>query len=277
MRNWVPRARRAAQAAVTAWGGRARGFFIPYRYADAVAALDHYAALMPLFRQAEPEFRALLSAAAGQLGALQALGEEKPPAPRWTQDWFPRLDAAIAYTLVRTRAPRRIVEIGSGHSTRFMMRAVQDGGLTTRFTSIDPAPRATLDGLAIEPLRIRVQDAPDTAFALRAGDILFIDSSHILMPGSDVDVLLNSVLPRLDAGVLVHIHDIFLPDGYPAGWAWRGYNEQNAVASLLEKYRLLWSSHHVARHMAASVEAAGLAALPLVPGAHETSLWLVKS
>ncbi len=257
MSGWTQRARRAAQAAVTAWGGRARGFFIPYRYADTVAAPAHYAALMPLFRQAEPEFRALLSAAAGQLGALQALGEEKAAGAA--------LDARLV-SAARCRdrlhagahaRPKRIVEIGSGHSTRFMMRAVQDGGLTTRFTSIDPAPRATLDGLAIEPLRMRVQEAPDTAFSLRAGDILFIDSSHILMPGSDVDVLLNAVLPRLDAGVLVHIHDIFLPDAYPAGWAWRGYNEQNAVASLLETYRLLWSSHHVARHMAAAVEAAG--------------------
>ena len=60
-----------------------------------------------------------------------------------------------------------------------------------------------------------------------------IDSSHTLVPGSDVDLLLNRVLPALSAGAVVHVHDIFLPDNYPDDWAWRGYNEQLGVAPLL--------------------------------------------
>ena len=60
---------------------------------------------------------------------LEAIGSAPPPAPRWNQDWFPRLDAAAAYAMVRNTRPRRIVEVGSGHSTRFMARAVADGGL----------------------------------------------------------------------------------------------------------------------------------------------------
>ena len=122
---------------------------------------------------------------------------------------------------------------------------------------------------------MKVQDAPDTAFSLRAGDILFIDSSHILMPGSDVDFLLNDIWPRLPAGVLVHIHDIFLPDASPDSWGWRGYNEQNALASLLSgRNRLLWSSRWMATRQAEAVAQAGLDSLPLTPGAYETSLWL---
>ena len=79
-----------------------------------------------------------------------------------------------------------------------------------------------------------LQAAPAEVFdGLKAGDVLFIDSSHILMPGSDVDILLNRVLPRLPAGVLVHIHDIFLPFDYPAIWGWRNYNEQQGVVPLL--------------------------------------------
>ena len=69
---------------------------------------------------------------------------------------------------------------------------------------------------------------------LGAGDILFIDSSHQVKPGSDVEFLLKAVLPLLPAGVRVHFHDIFLPDDYPPQWAWRRYNEQAAVAALIE-------------------------------------------
>lgn len=265
---------------MSAAAGRARGFVIPYRYADSVEAPAAYPALAPFFTAAEPEFRAVLSAAASFLDRLRALGGEQPPAPRFEQDWFPRLDAAIAYTLVRRSRPARIVEVGSGHSTRFLVRAVADEGCATRIVAIDPAPRATLDGLPIEFIRATVQRAGPGPFdGVAAGDMVFIDSSHILMPGTDVDLLLNTVLPALPVGVFVHVHDVFLPAGYPAEWAWRGYNEQNAVAALIASggFRLRWASHYVATRMQADVDAAGLGSLPLPKGAHESSLWLVKS
>jgi predicted O-methyltransferase YrrM len=201
------------------------------------------------------------------------------PAPRLDQDWFPRLDAAMAYAFVRERRPAAIVEIGSGHSTRFMARAIRDGGLPTRLLAVDPAPRAAIAGLNVEWLRAPLQDVePDRFRALGAGDVLFIDSSHVLMPGSDVDVILNRILPSLTAGVIVHFHDVFLPDAYPDEWAWRGYNEQNAVAALLGggRWRLLWSSRWVATRMPEAVAAAGLSALPLAAGAFESSLWIER-
>src|SRR5687768_12038170 len=131
----------------------------------------------------------LLSSIENYRAELEAIGFEPPPAPRWNQDWFPRLDAAAAYAMVRATQPRRIVEVGSGHSTRFLARAVADGGLATRITAIDPEPRATLAGLDIEWLRMpveRVEPFP----RLEANDILFIDSSHQLKPGNDVEFLL---------------------------------------------------------------------------------------
>jgi hypothetical protein len=69
------------------------------------------------------------------------------------------------------------------------------------------------------------------------------------------------------------------PDGYPAEWTWRGYNEQNTAASLIlhAGYEVRWSSRYVATRMAGDVNASGLAALPLLPGAYESSLWLVKT
>jgi hypothetical protein len=207
---------------------------------------------------------------------LERIGAAPPPAPRWNQDWFPRLDAAAAYAMVRTLRPRRIVEVGSGHSTRFMARAVADGGLDTRITAIDPAPRATLSGLDIEWISSPVQRV--AAFPpLAAGDILFIDSSHQVKPGSDVEFLLKAVLPMLPAGVRVHFHDIFLPDDYPREWEWRRYNEQAAVASLIEKnvFRVDFASHATVTRQPESIGGV-LARLPLVPGAKESSLWLSK-
>ena len=66
----------------------------------------------------------------------------------------------------------------------------------------------------------------------KPSDILSVDGSHLLMPGTDVDIVLNRVLPMLPAGTVIHFHDIFWPDPYPAVWDWRGYNEQNAIAPL---------------------------------------------
>jgi hypothetical protein len=271
---------RAVWMAAAAAMGRARGFTIPYRYADAVAPPASYPAIEAIFRAAEPEFEALLDAVAAHLDRLASFGGEKPPEPRFHQDWFPRLDAAVAYAMVHNVRPARIVEVGSGHSTRFIARAVADSDSDTQITAIDPAPRATLEGLPIRFLRGTVQQIGMEPFsALCPDDILFIDSSHILMPGTDVDFLVNQVLPQLPAGLYIHIHDVFLPDGYPAEWTWRGYNEQNAAASLIlhAGYDVRWSSRYVATRMVADVDASGLATLPLLPGAYESSLWLVKT
>jgi len=82
---------------------------------------------------------------------LEAIGADRPPQPRWDQDWFPRLDAAAAYAIVRKTQPRRIVEVGSGHSTRFLARAVADGKLETEITAIDPQPRAGTKRKAAPP------------------------------------------------------------------------------------------------------------------------------
>jgi len=231
-----------------------------------------------MFGGAVPEFRDRLAAIARHAGSLAEL-RGPAPAPRLDQDWFPRLDAAMAYAFVREHRPAAIIEVGSGHSTRFMARAIRDGGLPTRLLAIDPAPRAAIGGLNVEWLRAPLQAVePERFGALAAGDVLFVDSSHVLMPGSDVDTILNRVLPSLNAGVIVHFHDVFLPDAYPEEWAWRGYNEQNAVAVLLAsgRWRPLWSSRWVATRMREAVAAAGLAGLPLMPGAFESSLWLER-
>jgi len=231
------------------------------------------------FAAAEPAIAAHLACIEQHAHALESLGNEPPPAPRWTQDWFPRLDAAAAYAMVRRLRPRRIVEVGSGHSTRFLARAAADGATGTRITAIDPAPRATLAGLDIELLRVRVQDSGDAPFAhLAAGDFLVIDSSHKLAPGSDVELLIHRILPGLPAGLHVHFHDIFLPDDYPQAWAWRRYTEQGAVAALVAgtDYAIEFASAWVVSRRADLLRTGVVSRLPLVPGAIESSLWLRK-
>ena len=226
-----------------------------------------------------PAFAAHLETIEALAPALEAIGGDSPPAPRWNQDWFPRLDAAAAYTMVRRHRPARIVEVGSGHSTRFIARAVADGALRTRITAIDPRPRASLDGLPIELLRTPVQEAGRAPFTnLCAGDFLFVDSSHRHHPGSDVAFLFEQVLPALPGGVFVHFHDIFLPGGYPESWAWRRYNEQDSVVELIAGggYALEFSSAWTVACGPEWLTKGILARLPLVRGAYESSLWLRK-
>ena len=275
-------ARRLRFGLSTLLGFSKRGFFIPYRYADQVPARKDrapYEALEPIFADAAETFAALLKSMTPYAEAFRAIGGP-PPEPRWEQDWFPRLDAAALYVFVRETNPARIVEVGSGHSTRFMARAIRDAGLSTAITAIDPAPRADIEGTGATLIRRTVQGAGLTPFTqLTPGDILFIDSSHILMPGTDVDILFNHVLPSLKPGVLVHVHDIFLPHDYPAAWEWRGYNEQLGIAGLIQGrgYRLLWSSHYALTHMPVAVAGSVARTLPLKEGAIESSLWMVKA
>jgi hypothetical protein len=253
------------------------GYFIPYRYAAATRPCD-YPALEPPFVEADGRMVAMLQSMDKYRGAFARFGGA-PPAPRFEQDWFPRLDACAAYTIVREKRPKRIIEIGCGHSTRVMVRAAQDAELDTHHLCIDPAPRASPAGLGVQHRPVTV-DQCDLAFVadLRPDDILFIDSSHIAMPGSDVDRLVNDALPRLRAGTLVHFHDIFLPFAYPDSWAWRGYNEQLLVAALLQAggFELLFSSAYALRLLGDAVSHSVIGELPLLPGAIESSLWLRK-
>lgn len=260
----------------TILGLKAQGFFIPYRYADSVEDLG-YPALRALFREAEPAFLEVLDAIETYGPDLRRIADEERTA-RFRQDWFPRLDAAVAYAIVRRHQPQRVVEVGSGHSTRFLARAVSDGGLPTRISCVDPAPRAKLPDGA-EHFPVLLNDAPMELFeTLEPKDILFIDSSHIAMPGTDVDRLFLDVLPRLRSDVFVHVHDITLPDAYPPEWAWRGYNEQTLVGALLQGggYELAFASHYVTTTLSSHIERSVLSKLPLLPTAHETSLWLRK-
>src|SRR6185436_7553661 len=109
------------------------------------------------------------------LARIAPHGDPATGEPYWINGFLPGLDAAALYAFVALRAPRRYVEIGSGHSTRFAARAIRDRGLATTITTLDPAPRASVEGLAQTIVRRRLEDAePQEIVALVApGDLLF--------------------------------------------------------------------------------------------------------
>ena len=137
-------------------------------------------------------------------------------------------------TGVQTCALPIYVEIGSGNSTKFVARAIADHRLDAEIISIDPEPRAEIDALCDQVLRSPLEHCDLGVFdTLGAGDIVFADNSHQSFMNSDVTVFFCEILPRLARGVIVGIHDIFLPDDYPADWAGRYYSEQYLLACYL--------------------------------------------
>lgn len=273
------RVRLLGKGLATVLGVSRRGFFIPYVHAGEVPDRQpEYRVVTSAFGQQEDAFSALLAAMDAMADDLLVLNGP-PPAPRWQQGWFAGLDGAAAYAIMRQHRPRRVIEVGSGHSTRFLARGLSDGGVDAVFTAIDPAPRASLAGLSVRHLGHRVEETPLGDFAaLARGDVLFIDSSHVAMPGTDLDWLVGRVLPGLPEGVLVHLHDVLLPDDYPSAWRGRGYNESVVAAALIAGgFRAIWASHYVATRMADRVRAGVMSRIPRDPGVPETSLWLIKT
>jgi hypothetical protein len=147
------------------------------------------------------------------------------------------LDAALGYAMVRWLRPGLIVELGSGHSTLVTAQAGlrnQTEGSPGRLDVFDPFPSVVNDDLpGLHALhRTPAQDVPMTVFEeLDDGDILFVDTTHTVKIGSEVNFVVLDVLPRLRAGVVVHFHDIFLPFEYPRPW--------------MEDFALYWNEQYL--------------------------------
>lgn len=167
-------------------------------------------------------------------------------------DQFPALDAWALEALIRHRAPRRMIEVGSGFSSlvsAHVNREYLNG--TMEFTCIEPYPRDFLvDGVdGITGLRVeKIQDTPLELFEeLEAGDVLFVDTSHTVKTGGDVPWIYGEILPRLASGVAVHMHDICIPGDYPPEWVLQGWgwNESYLVRAFLTfncEFSILFSS-----------------------------------
>jgi hypothetical protein len=157
------------------------------------------------------------------------------PDPCWVHPWLVGLDTVGLYGFVRSRRPSRYVEVGSGQSTKVVARARRDAGLDLEITSIDPRPRSEVDALCDRVVRRSLEQA-DLAGCfgdLAAGDVVFFDGSHRVLPNSDCVAFFLDVLPSLPPGVLVGVHDIWLPDDYPEPFLPYWWSEQYLLAALL--------------------------------------------
>lgn len=151
-------------------------------------------------------------------------------------------DAEYWYQILRALKPRTIIEIGSGNSTLMAVRAVQknreeDRSYTCKHICIEPFEMPWLERSGVTVLREKVEEVGLSLFSqLNANDILFIDSSHVIRPQGDVLFEFLELLPTLNNGVIVHIHDIFTPRNYPKEWLAdevRLWNEQYLLEAFL--------------------------------------------
>ncbi len=171
---------------------------------------------------------------------------------------FHGTDALIAYCMVRHFRPRRIIEVGSGFSSLVLAQAAAKNKNST-LICIDPFPGELLRSGSIPALQslieTKVQDLDVEFFSqLDPGDILFIDSSHMLKIGGDVNYLFLEVLPRLKAGVIVHVHDIFFPFEYRRDWVlekFRFWTEQYLLQAFLtfnSEFEVLLANYYLSHY-----------------------------
>lgn len=169
------------------------------------------------------------------------------------------IDGFLYFSMIRSAKPHRLIEIGAGGSTLLSILASaineEEGGHATEIISIEPYPqqfvRDAMRGRA-ELIEKRVETVPLSLFEkLGESDILFIDSSHVVKVGSDVVYEINEILPRLNKGVSVHVHDICFPFNYSKKWIvdehkfWSEQYMLQAFLSFNRKFAVTWCSAFV--------------------------------
>lgn len=172
---------------------------------------------------------------------------------------FESVDGEILYCMIRLFKPKNIFEIGSGNSTYLSAQAIlknkKDGNHECELIAFEPNPNDFLKvgfpGLS-KLIPVKIEDVSISEFSkLQENDILFIDSSHVLKIGGDVQYEYLEILPRLSKGVIVHIHDIFLPAEYPKEWVLKDYRfwtEQYLLHAFLafnDSFEILWAGSYM--------------------------------
>jgi hypothetical protein len=203
--------------------------------------------------------------------------------PYYDNPAFAPADSGVYHCLLRHFKPRRVIEVGSGQSTRFAANALainaaegHAGGLLT----IEPYESPELERLGATVIRERVEDVGADVFdRLEPRDVLFIDSSHVVRPGGDVAFLLLEIVPALPPGVFVHIHDVFTPYDYPTEWSRRRWfwTEQYMVEALLThntRLQIVLAVHDLMTRYPQELAEACPVPSGVVPGPTPGSLWL---
>jgi hypothetical protein len=185
-----------------------------------------------------PRYRELIKTALSFKESLWTIQDSKketdPMKPSWNNGFLPGLDITGIYAMLSEFKPRKYIEIGSGNSTKVAFKAKSEQGLDTEIISIDPEPRAQIDKLSDRIIREPFENCDfNIPNELNENDILFVDNSHRILPNSDSMVFYLEILPKLKKGVIVHIHDIYLPYDYPQFMCDRFYSEQYGLAMYL--------------------------------------------
>jgi len=194
-------------------------------------------------------------------------------------------DAEIYYNIIRYNKPRRIYEIGSGNSTLIAQLAIkanktENPSYSCEHVCVEPYEWATLEKLNIKVIRDRVEKLEPSFFTgLEENDILFIDSSHVIRPQGDVLFEYLELLPQLQKGVLVHIHDIFTPKDYPEEWIYNRrifWNEQYLLEAYLSgssNYEIVLAVNYLKHHYFEKI-AAKCPVLGQQPDREPGSFWM---
>ena len=239
---------------------------------DLIGIDMHEADQLVLLRNVFPQFRAEYAEIPREPGT-------DPKQFYLNNGYFTGADALVYYGIVRHFNPQLVIEVGSGFSSRLAARACRRNG-QGEVICIEPNPDQVLrDGFSGLTMLIpkRVEEVGFDLFQrLRANDILFIDSSHIVRCCGDVNCLLLEIVPRLNPGVIVHLHDIFLPQEYGRAWItgrYRFFTEQYLLQAFLTfnaEFRVLFANHYMAlKHQE---EMAAL--FPNSSGFGSTSFWI---
>lgn len=217
-------------------------FYSPVPQLDALdeAVWERRYDALPGIAWSEDDARDTLHALGRYGPEIRALIDRKAPGFDESNRSFTGSDGWLLYAIVRARRPKRIIEVGSGMSTAIALHALEANG-GGAFTAIEPFPNDMVTELARrQRIDLVVQPVQAVAYQvfeqLEAGDILFIDSSHVSKIGSDVNFEILQVLPRLKPGVMIHFHDIFLPYEYPESWVrdlHLFWNEQYLLAAFM--------------------------------------------
>jgi hypothetical protein len=175
----------------------------------------------------------------------------------YDNDSFESGDSEYLYNIIRKFKPYKIIEIGSGFSTKMMLNSInknrdEDSNYNCELTCVEPFKYKQIEGLPITLLKERVESLNIKIFKeLRDDDILFIDSSHIIRPQGDVLFEIQYILPELNPGVLIHFHDIFTPKDYLDEWVYkehRLWNEQYLLETFLscnDRFEIIGSLNYL--------------------------------
>lgn len=178
---------------------------------------------------------------------------DDPTAPAWINRGIGAFDALQIYGFLCMYDPANYYELGSGASTAFARRAIDDHSLKTRILSFGPNPRYEIDAICDYACRLPLEKTDLSLFDdLADGDIIFVDDGHRVFENHGPTVFFLDIFPRLKKGVIVGVHDIFLPYDYPPEWLRLYYSEQYLLAAYLlansERYEVLLPCKYVSEN-----------------------------